>query len=215
MGYASRCSYTACYVVRVERSSGLPEHAPSRENRRLSTLPSTPVSRTGLSEAGPAEVVPLLRSEAAVLGLDLSTRNSLILFQVIKFLLILGFATTTNTTPDPQVLNRLRVVLLAGAAVLILLFGLVLMFSVIRIVRRRYLTQKDAPHAAESTPWQAAGQRVQPVEGGELVEGSTPDDDPEGYLRDRQAPLDSEDPNEDTGPLPGEEDDDEDDDDRW
>jgi hypothetical protein len=176
------------------------------------------------TETDPAEVVPLLRSEAAVLGLGIPTQDSRILFPVAYLLLILGFATTTGTTPDPQSLSRLRVVLLAGAVLLILLFGLVLMFSVIRVVRRRYMTQADPQAAPSATPWQAAGQRVRPVDGGELVEGSTPDDDPEGYERDRRAKLESEDPNDDTGPLPGEDDDrgwrddsdeDDDEDDRW
>jgi hypothetical protein len=127
---------------------------------------------------------------------------------VLLTALILGNA--TGASPDPDAANRLRVLLWAGVVVLALLFGLVLLLTVIRLVRRRYFRHQEAAGARVATPWQEAGQRVRPVEGGELIEGATPDDDPEGYRR--QVEQQSDDPNDDTGPLP---DDDEDDDRGW
>ena len=120
-----------------------------------------------------------------------------------------------GSSPDPDAANRLRVLLWSGVVVLTLLFGLVLLLTVVRMVRRRYFRQQESAGEREATPWQEAGQRVRPVEGGELVEGATPDDDPEGYRKSLEQSRDefgSEDPSDDTGPLP---DDDEDDDRGW
>lgn len=97
--------------------------------------------------------------------------------------------------------------------VLSLLFGLVLLLTVLRVVRRRYFRKQRAAAARVSAPWEEAGQRVHPVEGGQLVEGATPDDDPEGYRK--QLEQLSDDPNDDTGPLPGDDEGDEDDDRDW
>lgn len=107
---------------------------------------------------------------------------------------------------DPDALNRLRVLLWIGIAALVLLFAIVLTVTLLRTIRRRYFAKQTSRAAVATTPWQAAGQRVQPVEGGELVEGETPDDDPDRYERERQARMDR-DPNEDTGPLPEEDED--------
>ncbi|MFI4854037.1 MAG: hypothetical protein ACIAQF_03530 [Phycisphaerales bacterium JB065] len=137
----------------------------------------------------------------------------------IFLLLTAGSASSDSSTADPDSLNRLRVLLWIGLAALILLFGIVLLVTMLRVIRRRYFTQQESRAAAEASPWQAAGQRVHPVAGGELLEGETPDDDPERYERERQARMDR-DLNEDTGPLPDSDEDegwreDDDDEDRW
>lgn len=110
-------------------------------------------------------------------------------------------ASSNSSTADPDSLNRLRALLWIGLAALILLFAIVLLVTMLRVIRRRYFTQQETRGTAEASPWQTAGQRVQPVEGGELLDGETPDDDPERYERERQARMDR-DLNEDTGPLP-------------
>lgn len=122
--------------------------------------------------------------------------------------LLLG--NSTGSTVDPDAADRLRVLLWAGVVVLVLLFGLVLLFTVIRTVRRRYFRKQQTGAGRVATPWQEAGQRVAPLEGGQLVEGATPDDDPDGYRC--QIEDETHDPNDDTGPLP---DDEEDDDRGW
>lgn len=140
--------------------------------------------------------------------------------ELLSLLLTAGSAPGDTPAADPDALNRLRILLWVGVAALVLLFAIVLTVTLLRTIRRRYFAKQTIRGAVAATPWQAAGQRVQPVEGGELVEGETPDDDPERYERERQARMDR-DPNEDTGPLPEEDADDErwrdddDDDDRW
>jgi len=130
---------------------------------------------------------------------------------VLLAVLLLG--NSAGTAPDPDATDRLRILLWAGVVVLSLLFGLVLLLTVLRVVRRRYFRKQQAEAGRLTTPWQEAGQRVHPVEGGQLVEGATPDDDPEGYRK--QLEQQSDDPNNDTGPLPGDEEGDEDDDRGW
>lgn len=103
-----------------------------------------------------------------------------------------------------------------GVVLLALLFGLILLLTVLRVVRRRYFKREAAPAPAADSPWKAAGQRVAPVAGGEMLEGATPDDDPDSYSqrRESEASDSSDDPNSDTGPLP-EDDEDEFDGDEW
>ncbi len=111
-------------------------------------------------------------------------------------------------TPDPRALSNLQILLWTGVVVLVLFFGLILMLTVLRIVRRRYFKAASAPMAVPDSPWKAAGQRAAPVEGGSELEGLTPDDDPDSFREHRSSP--DHDPNDETGPYP---DDDEEDDD--
>jgi hypothetical protein len=115
-----------------------------------------------------------------------------------------------STTPDPKALTNLQILLWTGVVVLVLFFGLILMLTVLRIVRRRYFKAAATPVAVPDSPWKAAGQRVAPVEGGTELEGQTPDDDPDSYRHGRNQDHD---PNEDTGPFPDEDPDDDPDDD--
>lgn len=122
----------------------------------------------------------------------------------------------TTARPDPRALSNLQILLWAGVAVLSLLFGLIVLLTVLRIVRRRYFRRDAAPAAAPESPWKAAGQRAAPVAGGEMLEGATPDDDPDSYSQRRETESSNEDddPNSDTGPFP-DDDEDEFDGDEW
>lgn len=115
-----------------------------------------------------------------------------------------------STSPDPKALTNLQILLWTGVVVMVLFFGLILMLTVLRIVRRRYFKAASAPGVVPDSPWKAAGQRVAPVEGGTELEGQTPDDDPDSYTQGR---VQDHDPNEDTGPFPDDQPDDEDDED--
>lgn len=122
----------------------------------------------------------------------------------------------TADPPPAESLSNLRALLWIGMSLLLLAFGLLVLVTIFRIVRRQYFrdTQKDT--APPQSPWEAAGQRVAPVQGGQAIDKPTPDDDPEGY-RARQAEHD---PNDDTGPFdthddPDSDPDDDHDDDFW
>jgi len=119
---------------------------------------------------------------------------------------------------DSQSLSNLRVLLWIGAAILIFAFGLLVILTLLRMVRRHYFRERGGARQAHSSPWEAAGQRAAPVEGGQLIDEPTPDDDPEGFSeRSRRNSDAPQDPNEDTGPLPedGDEEDEWDDGDGW
>lgn len=157
--------------------------------------------------ADPAALVPAGRSEAAVLGRDDRRCGQTYNDRVLNLLQSLGIATSEPAGPNPDSLSRLQLLLWAGVSALVLVFGLVVLLTVVRMVRRRYFRKVNPRPVAAPTPWQEAGQRARPVEGGQLIEEATPDDDPEGYEQQRRARLED-DPNDDTGPFPDEDEDD-------